>query len=165
MNFKSRIKTKVLGKKHGFVMWKQRTRDNFFSFFGYIPKERYKFLMEAERTTWQMKCKEIESKNLDRLIASIDSVNMVKIRLDTPHKFAWETGEGLDAPPLSVFRDNPPPHNWYVIQVKIDMSRIQRIYQELTLQQNGYEYRYLVESLLEDIRRNVDALIKMEFRL
>ena len=67
--------------------------------------------------------------------------------------------------PIATMRDDPPKSAWYGIQVKLDMSRMQRIYQELTLQQNGYEYRYLIESLLEDVRRNVDALIKMEMGL
>lgn len=129
--------------------------------FGYISIKTYDRDMQTQKFAWQQREKKLEEQKIDILVQSIRTVNMVKTRLVTPFNSFIETdGDNIskEIPYETIY---PPKSNWYKFQFILDAAKLQRVYQELEMSQNSYEYEYLKRSILHDIETNIDALMKV----
>jgi len=143
--------------------WIKRKLSQFIENRGYVPTYICNNRVMSVRRELETKIEQEYNLNLDRLISEIRMVNMIKVRLENPIAYRWYDFTDLSQPPSVAYtEDKPPDSRWYTYQVMIDVPKLQRIYQELHLSQDSYEFEYLKASVLRNIEKNLDALMKVE---
>ena len=143
--------------------WIKRKLSQFIENRGYVSESYHQGMLHSVRTSWEKRVEQEHNLNLDRLISEIRMVNMIKVRLENPIAYRWYDFTDLSQPPSVAYtEDKPPDSRWYTYQVMIDVPKLQRIYQELHLSQDSYEFEYLKASVLRNIEKNLDALMKVE---
>ena len=143
--------------------WIKRKLSQFIENRGYVPTYICNNRVMSVRRELETKIEQEYNLNLDRLISEIHMVNITKVRLKNPQICRWYEDNDISQPPSVAYtEDKPPESKWYTYQVLIDIPKLQRIHQELHLSQNSYEFEYLKQSILRDIEKNLDALMKVE---
>lgn len=137
--------------------------DKLFRRFGYMPEREHNKAFSNYRQSHREEVAAIRSQNIGRLVEAIRTVDMVKARYDTP-SYMWTASDGQIDQKASISFDTiqPPEPNWYQIGVRIDVGKLQRIYDELHMAGNSYEYEYLIDSLCHEVRQNIGVLMRVK---
>lgn len=165
-NIKNRIRNMKRNTKEipkNIILWIKRKTRKFIENHGYVHESYHDGMLYTIRTSWEKRVEEEYNRNLDRLIDSIRTVNMIKIHLESPMNIKWfENFDPSQSVRAEYKEDYPPNSKWYQYRVAIDIPKMQRIYEELKMSQDSYELEYLKKSICRDIEQNLDALIKLE---
>ena len=128
--------------------------------FGYISYGELNKRINVISTEQNKKYNELEKANIDRLIDAIKYVNMIKVKTKFNNQFMYFKGGDLPDS-VEVEYEYSPESNWYGFQVRIDVGKLQRIYQDFEMFSNSPEYDYLITSSLCAIERDIAALMKL----
>lgn len=124
---------------------------------GYIPKEKH----HSSVARLQAEIKRIEGEKIDRLIESINTVNMVKAKLETPIAVYTFDEKSMPESHSNITYDYPPKSERFRIFVDIEANQLRRIYSEAIQRGENYELDYLIRSFLHKIQRDIEALMKI----
>lgn len=149
-----------------FKQWAMSLYHELFERMGFVPQQE---LVDALKTTeaqdreiarLKIALKGEHERQLDEILKAMYGARMTTTRYETPHAI-YETPEG---DPASVrVHDTPPVKRQdYVISQMIDMGFVRRIHQDLMRSHLSAEMEFFIESLLHNIRRNVEALMRMD---
>ena len=129
-----------------------------------MPKSDHDAVLNGQRRALKDARRELNKEremNLNRLVESIRTVNMVKAKMTTPDFTEYASaGEIDEMVPYETIQ--PPDSQWYQIGIQIDMGKLRRIYEELSLASNSYEYRYLIDSINREIEHNIAVLMRVK---
>lgn len=131
---------------------------------GFVPKvELDACILTLDRTssTAKREIDRLEKEKIDRLVKAIHEVRMVKVAYDEGN-ITWNADSLTDNIEPSYRTIDPPNENWYQLITRIDAGVLQRIYYDLQMAHNSYEYEYFVESILREIRNNIDVLMRIK---
>jgi hypothetical protein len=97
----------------------------------------------------------------DKIVEAIRSVNLIRIRANQAGMVEWSEGGEIVDSRMSVEYDDPPQSKWFTYTVAMDVPKFQRIHNDLGFTQNSAEYDYFVDSILYEIKSNLDVIIRM----
>lgn len=98
----------------------------------------------------------LEDANLAQIIDAIRTVDLVRVRVDTPYgAIMAQHGETI-----GTTRQKSPDPKWFQWTTRVDTARLSRIYADLQFAKNSPEYEMLVQAYLREVQNNIEAAMR-----